>query len=63
MHSSIRTLAIALAASLTMPALAAPSDDLKRVMDEHWQWSLAQSPMLATSVGDKRYDDKLGDPS
>lgn len=65
MPISHRTLAAALAASLTLaaPALAAPSDDLMALLDEHWQWSLAQSPTLATSVGDKRYDDRLSDPS
>jgi uncharacterized protein (DUF885 family) len=56
------TLAL-LAAPITAPALATPSSDLKSLMDDHWQWSLAQSPRLASSVGDKRYDDKLGDPT
>ena len=53
----------ALALLLATPAMATPSEDLARLMDEHWQWTLAQSPTLATSVGDHRYDDQLGDPS
>jgi len=53
----------ALALLLATPAVATPSGDLARLMDEHWQWTLSQSPTLATSVGDHRYDDQLGDPS
>jgi len=52
-----------LALLLATPAMATPSEDLARLMDEHWQWTLEQSPTLATSVGDHRYDDRLGDPS
>lgn len=43
------------------PAAAAPSDDLKRVMDEHWAWLLKNNPVLASSVGVRTYDDQLGD--
>jgi uncharacterized protein (DUF885 family) len=53
----------ALALSLGTPALATPSDDLKALLEEHWQWTLARSPTLATSVGEHRYDDRLDDPS
>lgn len=53
-------LTAALLASNT-PALAAPSDDLKQVIAEHWEWVLRESPVLASGIGDKRYDDKLPD--
>lgn len=65
----MRHLARCLAGTATLllcvasPALATPSQDLAKLMDEHWQWSLAQSPTLATSVGDHRYDDRLPDYS
>ena len=55
--------AATLALLLASPALATPAQDLAQLMEEHWQWSLAESPTLATSVGDHRYDDQLGDPS
>lgn len=58
----MRRLAVAaLLAAVAMPAVAAPSDDLKRVMDEHWAWYLKNSPITATSVGLRDYDDQLGD--
>ena len=45
------------------PALAAPSDDLKRVMDEHWAWFLQSNPVYATVLGTRSYDDRIGDIS
>jgi uncharacterized protein (DUF885 family) len=61
---TIAALALApVALALAAPAMATPSQDLAALLDEHWQWSLAQSPTLATSVGDHRYDDRLADPS
>jgi uncharacterized protein (DUF885 family) len=55
-------LAAALLASAA-PALAAPSDDLKRVMDEHWAWFLQSNPIYATVLGTRTYDDRIGDIS
>nr|WP_310522554.1 DUF885 domain-containing protein [Polymorphobacter sp.] len=45
------------------PLLAAPADDLKSVIGDHWAWSLSVDPFLATQVGDKSGDGKLPDPS
>lgn len=45
------------------PALAAPSDDLKRVMDQHWAWFLQSNPVYATVLGTRTYDDRIGDIS
>lgn len=42
---------------------AAPSTDLAKLADEYWQGSLEAWPTMATSVGDKRYDDRLADIS
>ncbi|HEX4846704.1 MAG TPA: DUF885 domain-containing protein [Novosphingobium sp.] len=58
-----RTVVAAALLGASMPALAAPADDLGQVIAEHWQWVLKESPILASSVGDKRYDDKLPDIS
>jgi uncharacterized protein (DUF885 family) len=34
---------------------------LQALFDEHWEWTLRESPLFATAVGDDRYDDRLGD--
>ncbi len=33
------------------------------IWQAEWHWRLAQSPLLATGVGEHRFDDRLGDPS
>mgnify|MGYP003945689311 CR=1 FL=1 len=53
-----------LAAALTAtPAHATPSSDLAKLADDYWQGSLEAWPTYATSLGDKRYDDRLQDIS
>jgi len=47
----------------TAPALAAPADDLKRVIDEHWAWFLKSNPVYASALGTRTYDDRIGDIS
>jgi uncharacterized protein (DUF885 family) len=50
----------------TAPATsAAPagSKELTRLCDEYWEGHLAANPTWATSLGDKRYDDRLDDNS
>ncbi|MBD2842031.1 DUF885 domain-containing protein [Erythrobacter rubeus] len=56
--------AIALATTtLTAPAWAGPQEDYEELREEVWQAALDASPQLATSVGDRRGDGKLGDLS
>ena len=50
-------------AALPMPAQAAPSDDLRAVIDAHWAWWLKENPVSASSLGVHEYDDQLGDIS
>ena len=45
------------------PALAAPQDDLRVLMEEHYRWLLQGSPTLATSLGVRDYDDRIDDLS
>ncbi len=45
------------------PVSAGPIDDYETLREEVWQWELEHSPMLATSVGDRRGDGELGDLS
>jgi uncharacterized protein (DUF885 family) len=42
---------------------ATPSSDLAKLAGEYWQGSLEAWPTAATSLGDKRYDDRLTDIS
>ncbi|WP_240956878.1 DUF885 domain-containing protein [Pseudopontixanthobacter vadosimaris] len=44
-------------------ALAAPADDYRELRDAIWQDALDRDPLLATSVGDRRGDGRLGDNS
>lgn len=51
---------------LAAPALAAQEpapERLRRLFAEEWERTLRESPMLATSFGDRRYNDRLSDVS
>jgi uncharacterized protein (DUF885 family) len=39
------------------------SSRLATLADEYWQAALEADPILATSIGDRRFDDRLSDPS
>ncbi|MEM6475229.1 MAG: DUF885 domain-containing protein [Pseudomonadota bacterium] len=54
---------LALAITPLAPALADPVEDYEELREEVWQATLDSSPILATSVGDRRGDGKLGDLS
>ncbi|WP_298466062.1 DUF885 family protein [uncultured Erythrobacter sp.] len=43
------------------PAWAGPVEDYEELREEVWEWRLDNNPTLATSVGDRRGDGKLGD--
>lgn len=55
--------AFALALALPQPAFASAQDDFISLREEVWQWTLDNSPSLATDLGDRRGDGKLADPS
>ena len=64
--SLIRTASVAAALTLGLPVSplwAAPAEDLRALMDEYYQWSLEQDPLLASSVGVETWDDQLPDYS
>jgi uncharacterized protein (DUF885 family) len=44
-------------------ALATASHDLARIIDDHWSWILKENPTLATELGVRTYDAKLGEQS
>ena len=55
--------ALAISTALVSPAHAGPAEDYTELREEIWQATLDSSPQLATSVGDRRGDGKLGDLS
>jgi uncharacterized protein (DUF885 family) len=55
-------LTAALLATAT-PALAAPADDLHRLLDEHYAWLLRENPTDATALGVRDYDNQVRDLS
>lgn len=57
----MRALIWALAMAVAAPAVAAPSDDLKKVIDEHWTWAMKWDPVYATMIGVRDHDMELGD--
>lgn len=59
----MRRFALALVLAAATPAAAAPPDDLARLIDEHWAWYLQANPEQATTLGERRYDDRLSDLS
>ncbi|QMW24055.1 DUF885 domain-containing protein [Sandaracinobacteroides saxicola] len=48
----------AIALALATPAAA---DDLKTILADHWAWYLSENPVMATALGERRYDSELGD--
>ncbi len=57
------TLLAAAALAMTTPVQASPDEDLGTLMDEIWAAALRESPILATRVGVRDYDDQVRDIS
>lgn len=56
-----RVLAIGLLVLTDLVAHANAVDDFHALLDEAWQWQLAESPVFASSLGDRRFNDKWPD--
>jgi uncharacterized protein (DUF885 family) len=56
------TLALATAASIAVssPAVAGPTEDFHKLMDDYWAAYLRDNPLTASSVGVQTYDRELG---
>jgi uncharacterized protein (DUF885 family) len=52
---------------LVLSAVSATAEDaaatLRRLFDEEWEWQMRDNPELATTFGDRRWDDRLTDRS
>jgi len=58
-----KTLLIAASLALAAPAAAAPADDFRKLLEDHYAWLLKQSPITATALGVRDYDNSIGDYS
>ncbi|HEX8527571.1 DUF885 domain-containing protein [Allosphingosinicella sp.] len=45
------------------PAVAAPADDFRLLLDEHYRWLLSENPLAATTLGVRDHDDRIDDLS
>ena len=54
---------VAAALVLASPAAAAPADDLRQLLDEHYRWLLSENPIDATALGVRDHDDRIQDLS
>lgn len=52
-----------LALAVATPAMATPDEDLAQLEEDYWEWVLENSPLLATTVGVRDYDDQVADIS
>lgn len=43
--------------------LADAAADFRRLLDDAWEWQLAEAPVFASQLGDRRYNDQWGDIS
>jgi len=53
-----RILAVSLIFLTNLTANAGPVDDFRALLDEAWEWQLVQRPVFASSLGDRRFNDK-----
>ena len=47
----------------TQFAIAGPTEDFHTLLDEAWEWQLRENPMMASGLGDRRYNDQWPDNS
>jgi len=59
----MRHLIIALMLAAAAPAIAAPGDDFRRLLEDHYAWLLRENPTYATALGVRDYDDRIDDIS
>ncbi len=60
---TLRLVVLVLSLALSSAVLADADERFQALLDENWEWNLEEFPMLATSVGDRRYNDRWTDRS
>lgn len=48
---------------MSLPAYAGPAEDFQALLDEAWEWQLAENPVGASRLGDRRFNDQWADMS
>src|SRR5215213_7076162 len=56
----LKPLLAATCLSLSVPAVAGPTEDLHALMDDYWATTLKDAPTFATQTGVTTYDRELG---
>ena len=56
-------LTLAATVFVSQPALADAREDFHALLDEAWEWYLAENPMVASRAGDRRYNTEWSDDS
>ena len=59
----MRKILIAVLLATAAPAAAAPADDFRRLLEDHYGWLLRENPTAATALGVRDYDDRIRDIS
>jgi uncharacterized protein (DUF885 family) len=63
MPKTLTAAALAISMFIAAPAGAAPQDDFRRLLEEHYDWLLRNDPVTATSLGVRDYDREIDDYS
>jgi uncharacterized protein (DUF885 family) len=58
-----RYLSITLILITNLTAHAGPAEDFRALLEEAWEWQLEQDPVSASSLGDRRFNDRWTDNS
>jgi len=62
MKSPTKVLALLLLC-VSSASFADATEDFAKLLDDHWQWRMASSPVMAAMLGDRRYNDQWRDES
>lgn len=63
MHSTALIVAMTLLLGSLKAIAMEPSDQLRRLLEDEWQYNLHEFPVTATYLGDRRYNDRWTDVS
>jgi len=59
----VRIVLCTLVLGFAQASLAGPSEDFEALLNEAWEWQLKENPMMASGLGDRRYNDQWTDNS